>query len=245
MAKKKKLSKTDIKKRNLLQQVRRMEEKRYRFKTDIREEIKNLSPQKARFFKPEKLYEKAEYYTTEGDVIPGTERRKQERSEAAKKGAETRKRRRLEQQLAEEFAGTAEETPERKDITESILSHMRSLIDFLESEPNETIITKRGKEVEKPPEVYVYDRSVKQNLHVIFNHEAAKDKVGLALRLYENADLIDQLIGTIEYSGYLEDIRVASNDLIKILRGTAELSKADREVSEQIANSIGEFEDLL
>ena len=245
MAKKKKLSKTDIKKRNLLQQVRRMEKNRYRFKTDIREEIKNLSPQKARFFTPEKLYQKAEYYTLTGDVIPGTERRKQERSEAAKKAAETRKRKKLEQQLAEEFEGAAEETPERKDITESILSHMRALIDFMESEPNETIITKRGKEVDKPPEVYVYDRSVKQNLHVIFNQEASRDKVGLALRLYENADIIDQLIGTIEYSGYLEDIRVASNELIGILRGTENLSKEDREVSEQIANSIGEFEELL
>lgn len=246
MAKKKKLSKTDIRKRNLLQQVRRMEKNRYRFTTDIREEIKHLSPQKARYFTPQKLYEKAVFYTTEGDVIPGVERRKQERSEAAKKAAETRKRKQIEKELLEEFEGTGEEPQEeKKDITEEILRRMYKLIDFLDSEPADTIITKRGKEVEKPPEIYVYGKSVKNNLRSIFNYEASRNKVALAMRLYENADIIDQLIGTIEYSGYLEDIRVASNELIAILRGTSNLSKEDRAVSEQIANSLSELEESL
>lgn len=221
---KKKLTITQRRKETLLRQVRRMEQKGYDFATDIRQEIKNLSPQKARFFNTETLYKKAEWLDREtGELIPALQKRAEQRKETARKAAETRHRKKQRQ-------------PEPYDVTEDVLENFEKLVRFFDSPKSAQIKTLAGKMVPKPFKVALYENAVINYIQDVFNQERAKDPTALANRLYKASSQIDELVGVIDYSGYMEYIRLAANELIAIIRGTATLSMEDRERSEEIAN---------
>ena len=229
-------TKTAKKIESLLRQVRRMESRLYRFDNDIRQEIKNLSPQKARFFNTETLYKKATWLDDEtGKILSGLEGRKVERQRAAQKAAETRKRKR-------EEPITKPEEPEQQtqeepfDITEDILDNFEQLVSFFNRPVPKKGLTRDEKEVPKKADLIQYAKSEKDFLKAIFEIEKGKDAGGLARRIYESSQEIDVLIGGIEYSMYKEDIQTAGNKLIKIIRGTTHLSREDREASESIAD---------
>lgn len=229
-------TKTAKKIESLLRQVRRMESRLYRFDNDIRQEIKNLSPQKARFFNTETLYKKATRLDDEtGKILSGLEGRKVERQRAAQKAAETRKRKR-------EEPITKPEEPEQQtqeepfDITEDILDNFEQLVSFFNRPVPKKGLTRDEKEVPKKADLIQYAKSEKDFLKAIFEIEKGKDAGGLARRIYESSQEIDVLIGGIEYSMYKEDIQTAGNKLIKIIRGTTHLSREDREASESIAD---------
>lgn len=98
------------KQRKRIQQfVRRAEKRGYSFPENVVPDIpKNPTEKTLERFKkitPETLYKKAIYTSPEGTKIKGTERRKEERSEASKKGAET-KRKNFYEQKAKEIAAT-------------------------------------------------------------------------------------------------------------------------------------------
>lgn len=213
-----------------MRQVRRMEQKGYYFGDDIRQEIKNLSPQKARFFNTETLYKKAEWLDREiGELIPALKHRAEQRKETARKAAETRRRkkRRAPEQQPED---------EPYDVTEDVLENFEKLVRFFDSPKSAQIKTLSGKTVPKPFKVELYEKAVINYIQDVFNQERAKDPTALAIRLYNASSQIDELVGVIDYSGYMEYIRVAANDLIAIIRGTATLSMEDRKRSEEIAN---------
>lgn len=233
---------------SLLRQVRRMESRNYWWDEDIRQEIKNLSPQKARFFTTETLYKKAKGVDVEtGEILTGTEARRRERQRRAQKAAETRKRNKdqrtrykpihippAEPEEPEQEKPT--EPEEAYDITEDVLSNFQVLLDFFARPLPEDGKTKDGKTVPKFDTLGRYGANVKTYIKRIFDEEREKDPGALAKRIYDNADLIDELIGVIEYSMYNESLRIAGNHLIKIIRGTATLSDQDRRESENIAN---------
>lgn len=227
----KKMTITQRRKESLLRQVRRMEQKGYVFAADIRQEIKNLSPQKARFYNTETLYKKADWLDREtGEVKPALKHRAEQRKETARKAAETRRRKkqRSPQPLPED--------EEPYDVTEDVLEHFEQLVRFFDSPIPPVIITQSGKTVPKPPKIASYEYSVKNYIREVFNQERAKDPVALAYRLYQASAEIDELIGVLDYSGYMEAIRTAGNRMIAIIRGTSTLSMEDRKRSEEIAN---------
>lgn len=246
MAKKKHVTKTAKRIESLLRQVRRMESRNYWWDEDIRQEIKNLSPQKARFFTTETLYKKAKGVDVEtGEILTGTEARKRERQRTAQKAAETRKRKKQEEAFKNLPDITEPEEPEQEkpkepeeayDITEDVLSNFQVLLDFFARPLPEDGKTKDGKTVPKFDTLGRYGANVKTYIKRIFDEEREKDPGALAKRIYDNADLIDELIGVIEYSMYNESLRIAGNQLIKIIRGAATLSDQDRRESENIAN---------
>lgn len=239
---KKPITKTAKRKKQLLRQVSRMEARGYWFEHDVRSEIRNLSPQKARFYTTDTLYKKAFALDieTETTMIHGEERRAAERKAAAKKAAETRKKKKREEERQEredfysDMYGWVSD--EEIDITDDLLNNFSELVDFLDSPPSDTMQTMKGKEVQKPPDLWNYDESVKRTLKNIFDSEKGRDPEGLANRLYDSYTEIDELMGVIEYSGYKESVRTAANELIKIMRGTDHLSREDEEVSEALAN---------
>ena len=214
-----------------MRQVRRMVQKGYDFATDIRQEIKNLSPQKARFFNTETLYKKAEWIDREiGELIPALQHRAEQRKETARKAAETKRRKKQR---------PPEPQPEEEqpyDVTEDVLDHFEQLVRFFDSPISPEIKTQAGKTVPKPPKIGSYEHSVKGFIRDVFYQERAKDPVALADRLYKASAEIDELVGVLGYSGYMEYIRTAGNQLIAIIRGTATLSMEDRKRSEEIAN---------
>lgn len=237
---KKRLTKTAKRIESLLRQVRRMESRHYWWEGDIRAEIKNLSPQKARFFTTETLYKKAMGVDVEtGEVLTGIEARKRERQRTAQKAAETRKRKKEEEQrreLEQPEEPEQQKPEEPHDITEDVIYNFGELLDFFARPLPDDGQTKNGKTVPKFDTLDRYGVTVKTYIRRIFDEERAKDPGALAKRIYENSDAIDELIGVIEYSMYKESLRIAGNQLIKIIRGTATLSDQDRKESENIAN---------
>lgn len=246
MAKKKHVTKTAKRIESLLRQVRRMESRNYWWEGDIRQEIKNLSPQKARFFTTETLYKKAMGVDVEtGEVLTGTEARKRERQRTAQKAAETRKRKKQEEAFKNLPEITEPEEPEQQkpaepeepyDITQDVVENFRELLDFFARPLPEDGKTKDGKTVPKFDTLDRYGVTIKTYIRQIFDEARAQDEGALAKRIYDNSDIIDELIGVIEYSMYKESLRIAGNQLIKIIRGTATLSDQDRRASENMAN---------
>lgn len=251
--KKKKITKTERHKQSLLRQVRRMEANAYWFEGDIRKQIKELSPQKARFFTTDTLYQMAKTADITGKTMTGTERRAIERKERAKKAAETKreKKRKTQEwidavnkaaQEAEEKAGkpdTKFPDGEVPDITDDILNNFSEFIDFLEGPPSDEIVTKSGKNVPKPPDLAAYEESAKKFLRRIFEEEKRKDPAALANRLLDNYSEIDELMGVVECSGYKEAVRRATDAIARIIRGVDHLSDEDRDVAEAAANMEG------
>lgn len=84
--------------------ISRAEKRGYRWLPEFKQELSALSWQKLRTFTPEKLYEKATALSETGKIVAGTERRKEERSQASLKAAETVRTRKF------------YETPEGKEL---------------------------------------------------------------------------------------------------------------------------------
>lgn len=101
---KKKLSAKQRELRRVRQLISRAEKRGYRWVPEFKEELSSLSWQKLRTYTPEKLYQKATALSETGKVIAGTERRKEERSQASLKAAETVRTRKF------------YETPEGKEL---------------------------------------------------------------------------------------------------------------------------------
>ncbi len=84
------------KKRQQLSRIRRLisraEKRGFRFSKELKEGLAGMSTQKLKGLTPEKLYKQATAISeVTGKRVSGTERRKEQRREAAKKAAETRR----------------------------------------------------------------------------------------------------------------------------------------------------------
>lgn len=101
MAKRTKLTPTQKLRKLVQQQVRRMEQRGYRVDTSLKEKIKTGKYQTLKSIqknKYKKLYESSSS-EIEGKIVSGEEKRSYERSESAKRAAETRRSRRAQQGL--------------------------------------------------------------------------------------------------------------------------------------------------
>ena len=99
MAKRTKLTATQKLRKLVQQQVRRMERRGYRVDTSLKEKIKTGKYQTLKSIqknKYKKLYESSSS-EIEGKIVSGEEKRSYERSESAKRAAETRRSRRAQQ----------------------------------------------------------------------------------------------------------------------------------------------------
>lgn len=104
MAKRTKLTATQKLRKLVQQQVRRMEQRGYRVDTSLKEKIKTGKYQTLKSIqrnKYKKLYESSSS-EIEGKIVTGEQKRSYERSESARKAAETRRQRRVQQ---EDYSG--------------------------------------------------------------------------------------------------------------------------------------------
>ena len=122
------------KKRQQLKRIRqfisRAEKRGYRFNTEFKEQLSELSTQKLKNLTPKKLYEKSQAISDEtGKVITGTERRKEERKEVARKAQETRRRHKAEIEQIEYYDYAERDYSEYETSYEdTILTNIESLI---------------------------------------------------------------------------------------------------------------------
>ena len=122
------------KKRQQLKRIRqfisRAEKRGYRFNTEFKEQLSELSTQKLKNLTPKKLYEKSQAISEEtGKVITGTERRKEERKEVARKAQETRRRHKAEIEQIEYYDYAERDYSEYETSYEdTILTNIESLI---------------------------------------------------------------------------------------------------------------------
>lgn len=101
MAKRTKLTATQKLRKLVQQQVRRMERRGYRVDTSLKKKIKTGKYQTLKSIqknKYKKLYESSSS-EIEGNIVSGEQKRSYERSESAKRAAETRRSRRAQQDL--------------------------------------------------------------------------------------------------------------------------------------------------
>ena len=110
--------------------ISRAEKRGYRFDSEFKNQLTELSTQKLKNLTPKKLYEKSQAISEEtGKVIAGTERRKEERKEAARKAQETRRRHKAEREQREYYDYAERDYSEYETSYEdTILTNIESLI---------------------------------------------------------------------------------------------------------------------
>lgn len=110
--------------------ISRAEKRGYRFDTEFKNQLTELSTQKLKNLTPKKLYEKSQAISEEtGKVITGTERRKEERKEVARKAQETRRRHKAEREQREYYEYAERDYSEYETSYEdTILTNIESLI---------------------------------------------------------------------------------------------------------------------
>ena len=110
--------------------ILRAEKRGYRFDTVFKNQLTELSTQKLKNLTPKKLYEKSQAISEEtGKVITGTERRKEERKEVARKAQETRRRHKAEREQIEYYDYAERDYSEYETSYEdTILTNIESLI---------------------------------------------------------------------------------------------------------------------
>ena len=110
--------------------ISRAEKRGYRFDTEFKNQLTELSTQKLKNLTPKKLYEKSQAISEEtGKVITGTERRKEERKEVARKAQETRRKHKAEREQREYYEYSERYYSEYETSYEdTILTNIESLI---------------------------------------------------------------------------------------------------------------------
>lgn len=203
MAKKKK-SISQKRRENLLRQVKRMERRGYKFDANIRETIKGFSPQKLVHFKSEDLYKMAWAYDYDaGDKISGLRKREQERSEAARKGARTRRKRRDE---------------DKKDKIEIALQNLQELIARLEIPPHSETISSKGRPTYRRESIQEVEQEAKDYLLDLIERQIAEEgRENFALRIAESLDEMADQISILEYGYYEGDLIHARQKLANII----------------------------
>ena len=116
--------------KRIRQFISRAEKRGYRFDTEFKEQLTGLSTQKLKNLTPKKLYEKSQAISEEtGKVITGTERRKEERKEVARKAQETRRKHKAEREQREYYEYSERYYSEYETSYEdTILTNIESLI---------------------------------------------------------------------------------------------------------------------
>ena len=209
--------------RRIRQQIRRMEKRGYIFDEEFKNSLKYRSARSLAQIKTEGLYKRAkikipDLETGEVTLVSGIEGRAFERSQAALKGAATRKAR---SEAAPELY--SEEIP---DISAEVIDNLDALLFKLGQPVSEMATARDGHIFPKSSALKTYSQGAKNSLQRMLDDEVSKlnmagengEKV-VALRIYRCADLIEQALGVVEYSAYIGEIRKAVSTFADAIKG--------------------------
>lgn len=213
--------------KRVMDQIRRMEKRGYRFSDEYLEYLKSLKAKRKssalKKIKAEQLYKKAEYaHPVTGEALPGSVGRKMERHERSLKAAETVRRRRAAKERVAEGQGFY---PNESDL---ILGNLENMIKRVTRPATEYGITGTGKKAWKPVEVQVEEQSAKDLVLRQLRQQIDKEgKEAFATRISGHSQEISDLIDTIEYSRYKGQPTQAAYRLSEIITG-GRMSGSDR-----------------
>lgn len=214
--------------KRIKQAISRAEKRGYRFTNDVLPQkpkrITQKEIQKLKNIKGDKLYEKATYLNQETDeVVTGIEGRKLERQESARKGAETRKRKKQKQEQYYPNGGDI--------IADNVVDDFISKL----SEPEPPLFpytTRLSWEIERT--LIEMKRSKTTLLSLTYSKINEIGKSGLGWILQDNADDVDACIQTIVYIGSsAEAVLSACMELAQIINGTPLTMQQKQDLAEQ------------
>lgn len=181
--------------------------------------------------RPAALYKKAVYTSPEGVKVSGTKRRTQERSEQAKKAAETRRQRFIEERNA--ASGIKGEPPQEAAFALNTIEEILYVIDNRE-------IKESWWQHKQDPLGKYKEEDANRLRGVLEQAIAEQGEEAVAARIAENAQAIGELItAALQGSGdrYRENGREAVNALVQkfaaILRGRPLTASESLELTEQ------------
>lgn len=166
----------------------------------------------------EYVYKHAVYISPEGTKITGTKRRKQERSEAAKKGAETRRQRYYDSHPMSK-KGTSKVLPKEENVVINNIQEQISMftIEDIEYHINEWLIDdKWSREL-----TILKNRDVNLLSETLANAINEFDRATVAKNIQDNADEIMRIISSVLYesgSKYHDTGREGMNMKIQAFR---------------------------
>ena len=233
--------------RRIRQQIRRMEKRGYEFDESFKAGLKERSARSLAQIKTEGLYKRSklkipDLETGEIKTVSGTKGRSFERSQAAKKSAETRARRRRTRSYDYDDYDDYDYMP---DISDDVIRYLDELLFKLGQPVSQMAEAKDGHLFPKDSSLKTYSSGAKNTLQRMLNDEIQRlDNEGkngkeiVARRIYDNSDIIDDSIGIIEYSAYAGDIQTAIIRFAQVIRGNREYS--DEENSIELADFLEE-----
>lgn len=222
--------------RRIRQQIRRMEKRGYEFDESFKAGLKERSARSLAQIKTEGLYKRSklkipDLETGEIKTVSGTKGRSFERSQAAKKGAETRIRRKIIRSY------DYDDYDYMPDISDEVIRYLDELLFKLGQPVSQMAEAKDGHLFPKDSSLKTYSSGAKNTLQRMLNDEIQRlDNEGqngkeiVARRIYDNSDVIDDSIGIIEYSAYAGDIQTAIIRFARIIRGNREYTKEENSV---------------
>ena len=203
--------------------IRRAEKRGYRFSDSLKESLRTLSTQKLKSFTPEKLYKQATALSDSGEIISGTERRKEERSASAQKGAIT-KREKKERE-------NNEYPPGGKIIYGNVVEEF---IERLQTPTPEYSVSIRGRTYRRSKALVStseYEKSFLLNLTFKVAREIGVEELGW--RLEERATDVAGLTEYILYGSEIAIIQSASTELAEIITGRSVTLRERMDLAEQ------------
>ena len=209
--------------------ITRAEKRGYRFTDTFKQSLKELSTQKLKALKPEKLYKLSTALSEAGEIITGTEYRKLERIKSALKGAETRRIKKQKIRIQEH------KEPYYPDGGEIIYGNI--LEDFIErlQEPTPVYsVSSRGREFKKP-DLLIQESNRQKNylLNLTFNVAREIGQSELGWRLEAKADTVQSLTNYVLYGSNASKIQSAATELASIINNGALTLQQLKDIGEQ------------
>lgn len=216
----------------ITRQIRRMEDRGYIFDPSFKDSLRGMSARQLAQIKTKGLYKRSkleipDLETGEIKVVSGLEGRKFERSQAALKGAETKRQRRIE---------WTQPTPGEMfsddilDVSADVVDNLDAVLFKLGQPVSQMAEAKDGHLFPKSNSLKNYSQGAKNQMQRVLEREVARlneqgenGEAIVAARIYERADEIDEAIGIAEYSAYIEQIISAVQTFLRVITGRSRL----------------------
>ena len=193
-------SQVKAERRKVVRRVRDISKRGYslpkNFVPDLPENITEATLRKFQKYTAEYVYKHSVYISPEGTKVTGTQRRKEERSEASKKGAETRRQRYYDSHPMSK-KGTSKMLPKEENVVINNIQEQISMftIEDIEYQINEWLIDGRwSREL-----TILKDKDVNKLSETLAKAINTYGRATVAKNIQDNADEIMRIISSVLY----------------------------------------------
>ncbi|MBR2895946.1 MAG: hypothetical protein IKC03_09890 [Oscillospiraceae bacterium] len=215
----------------ITRQIRRMEDRGYTFDPSFKDSLRGKSARQLAQIKTKGLYKRSkleipDLETGEIKKVSGVEGRKFERSQSALKGAETKRQRRIEESKPVRGSSGGMFSDEIPDVSADVVDNLDAVLFKLGQPVAQMAEAKDGHLFPKSNSLQNYSQGAKNQMQRILEREVARlneqgenGEAIVAARIYERSEEIDEAIGIVEYSAYMEQIISAVQTFLGVITG--------------------------